>query len=63
GRPKIKTMLSLNIPLMLGTDEPVADPTVNVKEIGTYVIKRYKVGFRDVMNMLTNGHLFGPYGL
>ncbi len=63
GKPRIKTMLSLNIPLMLGTDEPVADPTVNVKEIGLYVMKRYKVGFTNVLNMLTNGCLFGPYGL
>lgn len=63
GKPKIKTMLSLNIPLMLGTDEPVADPTVNVKEIGLYVRKRYGIGFGDVINMLTNGRMFGNYGL
>ncbi len=58
GLPDIKKMLEKNINLFFGTDEPPVEPNVDVRQVGKFVHKYYKIPKKIIFNILTNYSMF-----
>jgi 5-methylthioadenosine/S-adenosylhomocysteine deaminase len=58
GLPLLKKMLEKNINLFFGTDEPPVEPNIDVRKVGEFVYKYYKIPKRIIFNILTNYSMF-----
>ncbi len=58
GLPNIKKMLEKNINLFFGTDEPPVEPNIDVREVGKFVYKYYKIPKTTIFKILTNYSIF-----